>query len=184
MSESDTLPTRPLADSGVWMRILGDRPKDPRTPAVLAFYRSMRAADRSILLPAPSLAELLFGQPLRGTPSVEGLEHVPFGRRAAEILGIEFPPAFFKVKSKGLERDLLKYDAMIAACAKASAADCIVTLNEQDFLEIGKKLGLRVANPREFEPGLLNIIEESKAQQALEEEQAQVFKLRRQDEGT
>lgn len=157
------LPTRPLADSGVWMRILGDRPNDTRSASAVQFYDALRAAGTPLLMAAPSLAELIRGKPTAPAPSVDGMEPVSFGRRAAEVLGRDLPAEFYKIRSKGDERDLLKFDAMIAATAKASGADCIVTFNEADFEEIGRTLNIRIANPREFLPGLLIAIEEHKA---------------------
>jgi predicted nucleic acid-binding protein len=56
--DKTTLPDRPLLDTSVLIRALGDRPGDPEAPACQELVEALSDRGASILIAAPSVAEI------------------------------------------------------------------------------------------------------------------------------
>jgi hypothetical protein len=110
----------------------------------------MIACNKQMLLATPIIAEVLRGQP-QPIPRTKSLIPVAFDSRAAEILGLEIPVEVLRSESTrtGHSRTYLKYDAMIVACAKRWAAECIVAL-DGDHGVLAQHVRIPVSHPRDF----------------------------------
>lgn len=83
---------------------------------------------RTLLIAAPSLAELLRKPETNDLPRRAGIIVVPFDSRAARTLAERLPlAAITQAKLSGAPSNYIKYDAMIVACAIRHHADCLVT---------------------------------------------------------
>jgi len=144
------LPGRALIDSGVLTRALGDLPSDSDTPACRDFWQAMLAAERDILIAAPSVAEVIRLNGTRSVPRSPQIEVVAFDQVAAEILGRRFPMAVLKqLKHAGTTLTHFKYDALIVACAVRHNADCIVALDPDIFI-LAQHTGLPSYQPSHY----------------------------------
>ncbi len=90
------LPIRAMVDTGVFIRALGQRPDDPRSPDCRDFLDAMYSNQREVLLAAPSLAETIRGFDPPSVPSTAGIEVVAFDDEAAIALGLHFPNSTLK----------------------------------------------------------------------------------------
>jgi len=113
------LPRQCLVDTGVLIRALRQN-SDVYAKSCRAFWDSMIDAKNQILIAAPTLAEVLRGNPKTKIPSTRSIRVIPFDRKAAELLGHKLPVTVTKTAAKksGLSHTYFKYDAMIVACAK------------------------------------------------------------------
>lgn len=148
--DASALPETCLVDTGVLIRALWQR-NDDETPACHAFFDAMLSAvGRLMLVAAPTVAEMLRGNP-QPLPRTRSLLVVPFDLRAAELLGAEMPVEVLRAHRAHDEVPLsyLKYDAMIVACARRWEADCIIAL-DTDHVMLARHVGLPVLHPREF----------------------------------
>ncbi|PRQ07838.1 type II toxin-antitoxin system VapC family toxin [Enhygromyxa salina] len=147
--DPESLPARCLVDTGVLIRSLGQF-EDEHTQVCRAFFEQMIVKGQRMLVAAPSIAEMLRGQP-QPLPRTKSLIPVAFDSRAAEVLGLEIPVAVLRSESSitGHSRTYLKYDAMIVACAKRWGATCIVAL-DGDHRVLAKYVEMPVRHPREF----------------------------------
>ena len=146
----DALPERCLVDTGVLIRALRQR-SDDEAPACVAFFDAMvSSSGRRMLVAAPTVAEMLRGNP-QPLPRTRSLLVVPFDSRAAELLGTEMPVDVLRVHRAHdqLPLSYLKYDAMIVACARRWEADCIVAL-DTDHVTLARHVGMPVLHPRQF----------------------------------
>lgn len=115
-----------------------------------------------ILIAAPTLAEIVRKRPDSAIRHMPRIDVVGFDRRAAEILGDDLPMdvlAALKAESDGATDACIKYDAMIAACAKRHRASALITINK-DMANVARRLkGLVVKHPREYcgKQGVLNL---------------------------
>jgi predicted nucleic acid-binding protein len=151
MSDIDhgLLPARCLVDTGVLIRALSQF-DDKQAAVCRDFFDAMVACGKQMLLAAPVIAEVLRGRP-QPLPRTKSLIPVAFDSRAAEILGLEIPVAVLRSESpkSGHSRTYLKYDAMIVACAKRWAAECIVALDD-DHGVLAHYVEIPVRHPRDF----------------------------------
>lgn len=147
--DPESLPARCLIDTGVLIRALGQF-QDDDAAVCRDFFDEMIACGQRMLIAAPSIAEMLRGRP-QPLPRTKSLIPVAFDVRAAELLGLEIPVAVLRSESSmsGHSRTYLKYDAMIVACAKRWAAECIVAL-DNDHRILAKHVDMPVRHPREF----------------------------------
>lgn len=146
------LPQRALLDTGVVIRALGDRPGDTSSQACEAFWSAMLENDRQIVIASPTIAEMIRQDGgKRGIPRRRGVEVVAFDDRAAELLGLALPFAVLQatIKATGLPKDYIKYDALIAACAKRYRATHIIAL-DGDYTGLAAKLALLCKKPEDF----------------------------------
>ncbi len=144
------LPKRALVDTGVLIRALGERPEDPWSADCQDFVKAMVVHQRDILVSAPSIAELLRGNPSTPLPTTKHVIVVSFDDRAARVLGTTFPQDVLK-KVSGTSTGPLsyfKYDALIAACAIRHRADVLVTLDARMKAQL--PAGLKVVAPDSF----------------------------------
>jgi predicted nucleic acid-binding protein len=131
-TDRDPLPRRPLIDTGVLIRALGERPDDRYSPICAGLFQDLLAASAEILIAAPSISEILrFGRS-QPVPRYRLVQVVSFDERAADWLGNHLPEAVLEsVKTlTGLPRHYIKYDALIVACAARHKADCIISLDK------------------------------------------------------
>lgn len=148
--DASSLPEKCLLDTGVLIRALRQR-SDADTSACRAFFDAMvNSNGKRMLVAAPTVAEMLRGHP-RPLPRTRSLSVVPFDLRAAELLGTKMPISVLKAQRFDINLPLsyLKYDAMIAACAKRWEAECIVAL-DTDHVVLARHVGLPVCHPRQF----------------------------------
>ena len=146
----DALPGRCLVDTGVLIRALGQR-SDDETPACIDFFNAMVGSHgKRMLIAAPTVAEMLRGNP-RPLPRTRSLLVVPFDLQAAKLLGMEMPVEVLRVHRghDQLPLSYLKYDAMIVACARRWEAECIVAL-DTDHVTLAAHVGMPVVHPREL----------------------------------
>lgn len=147
---------RVLIDTGILIRALGDRPQDPEAKACRDFWDAMLQHGRTILIAAPSIAEVVrFGVGAAAdnpVPNVPGVEVVAFDQSAAMRLGHDFPINVIKKSSSETGRSLthLKYDALIAACALRHNAQCLVTLDKGEMNTMCKHIELETREPSRF----------------------------------
>jgi predicted nucleic acid-binding protein len=127
------LPQRALCDSGFWIRALGDRPDDKRSPEAIAFFEEMKRHGRELLMATPTLAELRRGNQKLSVPSTPSVVVVAFDRLAAEVLGTRFNASVIKqqMSKTGYKKAYLQFDALIVACALRHNADCIVSFDNE-----------------------------------------------------
>ncbi|HYO68936.1 MAG TPA: PIN domain-containing protein, partial [Archangium sp.] len=156
MFDIKQLPQRALCDTGFWIRALGERPGDVRSPDAIAFFEEMKANGRELLIAAPSLAELIRGNQAFKVPSTLSVIVVPFDRLAAEVLGKKFSADVIKQqrKANGYEKAYIQYDAMIIACAIRHKADCIISFDTNVF-EDAENLEIPIHKPKNFKLPLL-----------------------------
>ncbi|MGB1274795.1 MAG: hypothetical protein ACPG77_03510, partial [Nannocystaceae bacterium] len=116
------------------------------------FWDSMLDAKNQILIAAPTLAEVLRGNPKTKIPSTRSIRVIPFDRKAAELLGHKLPVTLTKTAAKesGFSHTYFKYDAMIVACAKRWGAEVIIAL-DSDHASLAGHVGLAVKAPAFFE---------------------------------
>jgi predicted nucleic acid-binding protein len=146
-------PRRPLVDSDVLIAAWTERRVEPAREDCLAFLEGVENNDGVILIAAPTVSELLKGSPSIEPPRRKSIEVVPFDRRAAWILGKDFPAtALQKLRTAAgnPQGHYFKYDALIVACAKAAKADCLITLNTKDFSGLARHIGLKCQLPSAY----------------------------------
>jgi predicted nucleic acid-binding protein len=170
MFEIKMLPQVAMVDTGVLMRALGDRPRDPRSKDCMDFFKSMINYKRLILIATPVLAEYVRGNPMGKLPRGKSIQVVSFDRASAEILGKELPVAGFKKLESvsGLEKGFIYYDAMIIACAMRYGAQCIVTL-DPNMKMYADTTRMKFCTPRDFKTPIFDAIDRSKEQENLAE---------------
>jgi predicted nucleic acid-binding protein len=84
------LPDRCLIDTGVLIRALRQQ-QDANTVDCAAFVEAMVMAEKTVLIAAPTLAEVLRSKPETTVPATRHVVVVPFDRRTAELLGEKMP---------------------------------------------------------------------------------------------
>jgi predicted nucleic acid-binding protein len=154
------LPQRALCDTGFWIRALGDRPDDVRSPDAIAFFKEMVANGREMLLATPTLAELIRGNPNISIPNTPSVIVVGFDRMAAHVLGTRFNAKVIKAQrlKTGYEKAYIQFDAMIVACAIRHNADCIVSFDGEFGVDIDT-LEIPIRKVRDFRLPLLASID-------------------------
>ncbi len=153
MAATSGYPRRPLVDSSVLIAAWTERRAEPSREDCIAFLAGVENNEGSILVATPTIAELLKGTPPLELPRRRSVIPVPFDARAARILGQTMPNEVLKrLRPEGDVPPLsyFKYDAMIAACAKAFAAECIVSLDEEHMPALAQHVGLPFRHPRMY----------------------------------
>ena len=116
-------------------------------------FEAMIAARKTILIAAPSAAELIRRSPKTAIPRTRQVFVVAFDRTAAEILGERFPPTVLTVhRDESAARaplHYIKYDAMIVACAVRHRANVLISC-DADQRKLAAKVGLSAAVPSDY----------------------------------
>ncbi|MFT3915339.1 MAG: type II toxin-antitoxin system VapC family toxin [Anaeromyxobacteraceae bacterium] len=149
-------------DAGVLFRALEKKKKDRFAQACRDFWVAMlKDPNRRIIIPAPAFAEYLRGG-ASALPSTAQVYVVPFDARCAEIMAESLPQHILSVQiaafkaQYGKDREgneapgsFIKYDAMIAVCAKRWGADRLVSI-DTDLKKLAAKLPLDCQTPDYF----------------------------------
>lgn len=176
--DPDRLMDRMMFDTGVasraW-RTPSDGNIDDRVKACQSLWEACLEKGLTILIAAPSLAELLRGRPPRVPPRVGLVEVVPFDSPSAEKLGKVFPiDATRKIAHESGDEDsaqarshtVVKADAMILACALQWKASCIVSLDPATMGKLAARASLAFRRPQEFRVPILQEPEEEASGEA------------------
>lgn len=153
MIVTSTYPRRPLVDSNVLIAAWTQRRVEPDRDVCAEFLQGAENDDCLILVATPSISELLKGTPPLELPRKKSLVPVPFDRRAAYILGKDFPASTLQAlreEAGSPPSHYIKYDALIVACAKSANADCIVTLNIRHMERLAHHIGLLCRHPSAY----------------------------------
>lgn len=129
--DSKLLPDRALLDTMVVSYALGDKPHRREAPVCKALWSEMLKCNKTILIAAPTVAELMRADRPTRVPNHRLVEVVDFDRRSAEVLGQRLPHRIIDPIAKRLNapRDYIKYDTMIVACAVAHLAEMVISLD-------------------------------------------------------
>jgi predicted nucleic acid-binding protein len=141
---------RILLDSSVLIPALGDRPGDPWTPDCIECLRLLVNNRCTVLIAAPTLAEVLrFGKG-KSVPRVDGVEVVSFDAQAARILANDLDIDAIRSIRTEMEgpMDYYKYDALIVACAKRHGAHGFVGRDGRQK-KLAEKVGLLFLSPQD-----------------------------------
>jgi hypothetical protein len=156
--DPNLLPQSALLDSSVLVPALGGKVRPTDDAASGPLFNAMVQARRSVLIAAPSVAEILRKSPPSAIPRTKGVIVVPFDRPAAELLGTKFPidilkrvrDEFTSSRAKpGPWLDYIKFDSMIVSCAVRHGAAVLVTtdIGQQ---KLAAKVGLLTREPRDY----------------------------------
>jgi len=144
------LPKTALIDTGVFIRFLGERPDDLKSPVCKAFCRAMLDNNKELYIAAPTITEATRH---KGTkiPHTHGITVISFDYLAAERLGIDGPETLITeiAKSTGTNKNYIKYDYMIAACALRAGAKALVAWDD-DYRKICASIGQPYMNPMDY----------------------------------
>jgi len=150
--DPNKLPRFCLVDTSIWIHALG-RARDAKSLACRNFYEAMIRHERQMRMAAPTLAELVRGDLGFKVPSTPSVRVVPFDRRAAQLLGQEFPASELKrlAAESGVGVAYFKYDAMIAACA-LRWGESVLIADDIDHVRLARTVTrLKVKKPTDFE---------------------------------
>lgn len=147
------LPARCLVDTGVLIRALRQL-QDDRTADSASFFEAMMDAKNTMLIAAPTLAEVLRQKPATVVPSTRHVRVVPFDRQAAELLASKIPTSTQQTQAaaSGVSRTYIKFDAMIVACASRWDANVIISL-DGDHRKLAPLVGLTSRTPGSYRAG-------------------------------
>jgi predicted nucleic acid-binding protein len=135
-----------LFDSSALVCALVENSKEPNAVDFRELFDALLANGKTILIAAPSLAELLRRPEAQTLPRREGIVIVPFDSAAARLLAERLPlSAITDAKLSGAPANYIKYDAMIVACALRHRADVMVTKDGQQTA-MAKAAQLRCAS--------------------------------------
>jgi predicted nucleic acid-binding protein len=149
--DSGRLPGRALLDTGVLIRAIGKRRHDEEARACHMFVDAMIEAGRTILVAAPSYAEMLRNEPPTDLPRMRQIVVVPFDQAAARILGSVWVHSTLvhERDRTGTPIAYFKYDAMIASCAVRHRADVLVCI-DHGLTSLAERAKVTVAHPKDF----------------------------------
>ncbi len=147
----DLLPPRALFDSSILFGALGSRDDGPTAEACRKLFEAMIENGKTVLVSAPTIAELLRGESPVEPPRTAGVVVVGFDDQAARILAKEFPQeVLIRFRdATGTPLQYIKYDAMIVACAKRHRAECLVT-GDAAMARLANHAGLPCFAPDHF----------------------------------
>jgi predicted nucleic acid-binding protein len=150
MIDKTLIPKTVALDTCVLIHGLGTRPNDPRASVCKELLQALSSAKTLIVLPVISLAEYLHGASTDADP-VPGVFSGIIDSQVARILAKDFPPRVLidTVLGITLPRSYVKYDSLIAACAKRYKVDCLITY-DTTLTSLAKEVGLRVETPDAF----------------------------------
>lgn len=144
------LPFVAMIDTSVFLCRIGARPDEVEAPACIDFCTRMTKANRTVLVAAPTIAEVtrFQGKPL---PRVQGIVVVAFDTIAATQLGTKMPISELKDFRACSDRGLphIKYDALIVGCA-LRVPSCVFVGMDKGQLALAKHVGLTAYHPRDF----------------------------------
>lgn len=151
------LPGRALFDSSVAIPALRRGPGDRPCADLLDAMIDTR---REVIIAAPTLAEILRGDPDADLPRTRFVRIVAFDQLAAHELGIRFPATVLKQwrDATGAVLDYFKYDAMIVATASRHRVDAFITRDDRQAA-FAASVGLTVRSPDSFKPPQLSLLE-------------------------
>ena len=155
MIEISSLPKSALIDTGVFIRFLGERPDDPKSLICKAFCMAMLDNNKELYIAAPTITEATRNRGRTRVPHTSGITVIAFDYLAAERLGIDGPETLITeiAKETKTNKNYIKYDYMIAACAVRAHAKVLVAWDD-DYRKICLSLGMPFKHPLEFlEPG-------------------------------
>jgi predicted nucleic acid-binding protein len=124
--DRNLLPRRIIFDTGVFFRGLGERPQEPDSTVCAALFEAAIKNGAMIYVAAPTLTEHLRWKDHKKIPHEASIRFVAFDEEAARLLGEIDNAVVQSVKDTfGLPINYLRYDAMIAACAKRLVASAV-----------------------------------------------------------
>lgn len=149
------LPSRLLFDTTVFVKAWTRA--DPLHASCRALYDAMRIPPRTVLIAAPSLAELMRKREKNPFPRTTAIQVLPFGQKAAMLLGRKFPPETLKQwrAAGGAPVDFYKFDSMILAVAMCHGVPLVTT--DEDQATRGRALGIKVHHPDDFKTAQTSI---------------------------
>jgi predicted nucleic acid-binding protein len=152
----EKLPARALIDTGVLIRALGQKIKDPRAPLCKEFWDAMLSAKRQILIAAPTITETTRSTDFPATPppSSPNVLVVAFDLQAALICAQKFPEQVLRNEHQatGLVLNYLRYDALILACA--IRYDAVLVTLDAPMSKLASNAALECKRPEDFEDQL------------------------------
>jgi predicted nucleic acid-binding protein len=150
------LPGRALLDSSVAIPALRRESGDE---ICADFLDAMVDSRREVLIAAPTLAEILRGDPDAELPRTRYVRVVSFDQVAAHALGVRFPPATLKEwrDAEGAPLDYYKYDALIIATAVRYRVDAFISRDDRQ-LRFASSVGLTARLPTAFEQPQLELL--------------------------
>lgn len=163
--DPDQLPEYALIDTGVLIRALGDHPSDPRSQSCRDFFDAMVANRRQMAVAAPSLAEMLRGNP-SAPPHVAGVRVLPFDYVSAVACGRQFPREVVEQEAdkSGESKGYTKFDLQIVACAMAHRVPYLVSLDPHQCRR-AEECHLKTAQPSDFYAKQLDWVAERAAEE-------------------
>jgi len=146
----EKLPNTALIDTGVFIRFLGERPDDPRSPVSKAICREMINNGKELFIASPTITEVTRHKGQR-IPRQRGITVVAFDYLAAEKLGIDGPESLITelVSATRTNRNYIKYDYIIAACAARARANALIAWDD-DYRKICASLKITYIHPVEL----------------------------------
>lgn len=153
--DENRIPKRFLIDTGVLIRALEyesvTHSDDTRTKDCRDLWVTALRAGREIMIAAPSIVELRAKVGAPPVPKVKQIPVLPFTRFVADDLvtwaGEE---AVREVASDSqAHRKLVRFDAMIVACARWSKAACVVSI-DRHVAGLAKLAGIECHGPEYF----------------------------------
>jgi predicted nucleic acid-binding protein len=150
MIDPKKLPASMLIDTTVALRGFGAGDADEHSPICLELVDACIQQGTSLLIAAPTLAEILRGGATKPVPRVHGVEVVAFDEPAARKLDA-FSADFLKSFSteEGLRLTYIKYDALIVACAARYKVAYLVSLDQKQR-RFAIKAGVNAVTPEHF----------------------------------
>lgn len=155
MIDPKKLPASMLIDTSVALRGFGACADDERAPLCVALVDACIQQGTTLLIAAPTIAEIQRGGATRAIPRVSNVEVVAFDEPAARLLGgftVESLKTFSTVE--GLKLTYLKYDALIVACAARYKVGFFVCLDERQQ-RFARSVGVPATMPEHFRPDQL-----------------------------
>lgn len=152
------LPQRLRLDSGVLIRALEHASEvhrqDPRTKDCRTLWETALRAKREILIAAPTVVEIRAKRGAPPLPVVKQVRVVPFhGSVADDLIHWGGEDALQEVvQASGAHRKLVRFDAMIVACARWHQADCLVSVDERHMPKLSAMAGIDFHTPSYFAP--------------------------------
>lgn len=151
MIDPSRLVRRVLFDTTALIAALCEASKEPGAEAYRELFDAFIVNGHTVLVAAPSLAELLRRPEAAQLPRREGLVVGAFDAAAARTLAEHLPlSAITPAKASGAPAAYIKYDALIVACAIRHRAECMVTRDGAQS-HMAKVAGLRCASPGDFQ---------------------------------
>lgn len=153
------MPARFMIDSGVFMRAI-DHTHPKWVQAIETklcrqmWELSVRfQSTKTVLISTITMAEFRFGSPTR-FPASTRIEYIAFDELAALNIASWYKKAVITdvCKKTGRSRNVVKYDALIVASAKAHRAEAIVALDD-DVFELAQYAQIDCITPDSFLKG-------------------------------